>query len=35
METRFDYEKLIDDTLANIKTISISDDDKNEFSSLL
>jgi len=35
METRFDYEKLIDDCLANIKTLTINEEEDNEFSSLL
>ena len=35
METRFDYKELINKTLKNIKTITISEKDKNEFEDLL
>ena len=35
METRFDYASLINKCLKNIKTITISENDKNEFEDLL
>lgn len=35
METRFDYKELINNTLKNIKTITITEKDKNEFEDLL
>ena len=35
MEERFDYKELINKTLKNIKTITISENDKNEFDDLL
>ena len=35
MEERFDYQSLINKCLKNIKTITISENDKNEFDSLL
>ncbi|MBR1386080.1 MAG: tRNA 4-thiouridine(8) synthase ThiI [Bacilli bacterium] len=35
MEERFDYQELIDKTLKNIKTITITEDDKKEFEDLL
>lgn len=35
METRFDYQELINKTLKNIQTITITENDKNEFEDLL
>ncbi len=35
METKFDYNNLIDKTLKNVKTLTIKENDKNEFSELL
>ena len=35
METRFDYNNMINTTLKNIKTITIKEDEKNEFTELL
>lgn len=35
METRFDYQELINKALKNIKTITITEHDKNEFNDLL
>ena len=35
METRFDYKTMIDKTMKNIKTITISEKEKNEFQDLL
>ena len=35
METRFDYQSLINKCLKNIKTITISENDKSEFDDLL
>ncbi|MBR4672009.1 MAG: tRNA 4-thiouridine(8) synthase ThiI [Bacilli bacterium] len=35
METRFDYQELINKALKNIKTITITEHDKNEFDDLL
>ena len=35
MEERFDYQELIKNCMKNIKTITISENDKNEFEELL
>ncbi len=35
METRFDYNEMINKALSNIKTITITENDKNEFEDLL
>lgn len=35
MEKRFDYEKLIEEAMHNIKTLTIKENDKSEFSDLL
>ena len=35
MEARFDYKEMINKALANIKTLTINENDKNEFEDLL